>query len=70
MAKKKLTMSLEQWCALYGRGAKAFLARECDVRWATIHDLVTGERVASVPTAKAIETATDGAVRWASLVDA
>jgi hypothetical protein len=66
MGKKQLT--LDQWIEEYGYGAKAFLARECDVRWPTIHDIVTGTSVPTVPTAKAIEKATKGAVRWTSLV--
>lgn len=63
-------MNLKKWCANYGHGAKAYLARECGVRYATIHHLVSKGGWATIPTAKAIEKATDGKVPWLSLINA
>jgi len=58
--------SLEKWCEAYGHGARAYLAREVGVRWATINDVVEKRSIPTVKTAKAIERVTG--VRWTSLV--
>ena len=61
-------MTLKKWCDRYGHGAQAYLAWECGVRWATIHNLVQGGW-ATIATAKAVEEATDDEVSWMSLID-
>ena len=69
MATKPRAQSLQKWCEKYGHGARAHLAREVGVRWATIHDILEGQSKPTVRTAKKIEQATGGKVRWTSLVD-
>jgi hypothetical protein len=67
-SKKRRKSPLRRWCDGYGHGSKAYLARECAVRWQTIHDIVEETSVPSVSTARAIERATGGEVAWTSLV--
>ncbi len=66
--KQPRAQSLQKWCEKFGHGARAHLAREVGVRWATIHDIVEGRSKPTVKNAKLIEKATDGRVRWTSLV--
>jgi DNA-binding transcriptional regulator YdaS (Cro superfamily) len=61
-------MRLSEWCAQQGEGAKTRLARACDVRWATIHDIVEGRSKPQPETARRIEHATEGAVTAAELL--
>jgi DNA-binding transcriptional regulator YdaS (Cro superfamily) len=65
MSKKS---DLQRWCDKRGHGARADLARLTGLRYQTVHDLFKGTRVATVATARKIETATGGRVKWQSLV--
>lgn len=59
---------LQQWVDEYGHGAQTYLENETGLRWQTIHDLLMRRRNALPESAVLIETATKGAVPWASLV--
>jgi hypothetical protein len=59
---------LQKWCDKQGHGARAMLARETGLRYQTIHDLFKGTRKATVPTARKIQEATNGRVKWETLV--
>lgn len=61
-------MTLAEYIEQHGTKAKRDLAQKVGVRWATIHDIARGRAMPRPETAKAIEEATSGAVKAASLL--
>ena len=56
------TMTLAEYVAQHGKGAKRVLHEQTGLRWQTIHEIALGRTIPQLETAKKIEEATGGAV--------